>query len=95
MEARMKTFAVDRSLGDISLEDLGGAQAAAIREASAATERGVAVTYVRSVFRPESGSCTCLFEAGDKADVEEVNKAAGLPYDRIVEALDIPHPERA
>jgi hypothetical protein len=53
------------------------------------------VTYVRSVFRPESGSCTCLFEAGDKADVEDVNKAAGLPYDRIVEALDIPHPERA
>ena len=36
----MKTFAVDRSLGDISLEDLGGAQAAAIREASAATEWG-------------------------------------------------------
>ena len=90
----MKTFAVERSLGGISMEDLGGAQAAAIREARTATERGTPVAYVRSVFRPESGSCTCLFEADDKADVEDVNKAAGLPYDRVVEAMDIPHTER-
>jgi hypothetical protein len=91
----MTTFAVERSLGGISLEALGGAQAAAIREAKASTERGTPVTYVRSVFRPDSGSCTCLFEADDKAVVEDVNKAAGLPYDRIVKAMDLPNPERA
>jgi hypothetical protein len=47
------------------------------------------VRYLRSTFVPEGGRCMCLFEAGDRAAVQRVNEEAGLPFDRIVEALDL------
>jgi hypothetical protein len=33
-----------------------------------------------------------LFEAATAEAVQQVNDAAGLPYNRIVEALDLPAP---
>ena len=85
----MTVYMVERDLKGISMEDLGGAQKAAIGKAAEMTAAGTEVSYIRSTFAPEDGRCMCLFEAGSDADVKRLNDEAGLPYDRVVEALDL------
>lgn len=85
----MTVYMVERSLKGISMDDLGGAQKAAIGKAEEMTAAGTDVKYIRSTFAPDDGRCMCLFEAGSEADVKRLNDETGLPYDRIVEALDL------
>jgi len=85
----MGVYMVERSLKGISMEDLGGAQKAAIGKAAEMTTAGTAIKYIRSTFAPEDGRCMCLFEANSAADVKRLNDDAGIPYDRVVEALDL------
>lgn len=85
----MSVYMVERSLKGISMEDLGGAQKAAIQKANDMTAEGTDVKYIRSTFAPEDGRCLCLFEAGSDVDVKRLNDEAGLPYDNVVEALDL------
>jgi len=80
---------VERSLKGISMEDLGGAQKAAIEKANDMTADGTDVRYIRTTFAPDDGRCMCLFEANSDTDVKRLNDEAGLPYDTIVEALDL------
>ena len=83
----MTVFMVERDLAGISMQALAGAQKAAIETAA-----GSEVSYVRSVFAPEDGRCFCLFEAPDADAVKAVNDKAGLPYHRVVAAMDLPAP---
>ena len=85
----MSVFMVERSLGGISMDDLGGAQKAAIEKCEELSASGTPVRYIRTTFAPEDGRCMCLFEAGSSADVERANDEAGLPYDRVVPAMDL------
>ena len=85
----MTVYMVERSLKGIGMDDLGGAQKAAIDKAEEMTVAGTEVRYIRSTFAPEDGRCMCLFEAGSESDVKRLNDDAGLPYDHIVEALDL------
>ncbi len=85
----MSVYMVERSLGGISMDALGGAQKAAIGKAEEMTAAGTPVHYIRSTFAPEDGRCMCLFEAGSEADVKRLNDEAGIPYDRVVPALDL------
>ena len=85
----MTVYMVERNLKGISMEDLGGAQKAAIAKAGELTAGGVPVTYLRSTFAPGDGRCMCLFEAGDAAAVKRLNDEAGLPYNAVTEALDL------
>ncbi len=85
----MIVYMVERSLKGISMEDLGGAQKAAIGKAAEMTSAGTDIKYIRSTFAPEDGRCMCLFEAASEADVKRLNDDAGIPYDRVVEALDL------
>ncbi len=50
---------------------------------------GTDIRYIRSTFAPEDGRCMCLFEAGSEGDVKRLNDEAGLPYNQVVEALDL------
>jgi Nickel responsive protein SCO4226-like len=88
----MSVWMVERELPGISMEGLAAAQGAAIAEAGKSTAEGTPVRYLRSVFSPQDGRCCCLFEAANADDVQRVNDAAGLPYSRIVEALDLQPP---
>lgn len=85
----MTVYMVERSLKGISMEDLGGAQKAAIAKAAEMTAAGTDVKYIRSTFAPEDGRCMCLFEADSDTDVKRLNDEAGIPYDTVVEALDL------
>ncbi len=85
----MSVFMVERSLGGISMDDLGGAQRAAIDKGVQMTASGTPVRYIRTTFAPEDGRCMCLFEAQSSEDVKRLNDEAGLPYDRVVPAMDL------
>lgn len=85
----MSVYMVERNLKGISMEDLGGAQKAAIGKAGEMAAAGTNIRYIRSTFAPGDGRCMCLFEAGSEADVRRLNDDAGLPYDTVVEALDL------
>jgi len=85
----MAVFMVERDLKGIAIEDLAGAQKAAIAKAEQMREEGSDVRYIRTTFAPDDGRCMCLFEASSPADVKRLNEDAGLPYHRIVPAMDL------
>lgn len=85
----MSVFMVERDLKGISMEALGGAQKAAISKANEMSASGTDIKYIRSTFAPEDGRCMCLFEAGSDVEVKRLNDDAGLPYNRVVPALDL------
>jgi hypothetical protein len=85
----MSVFMVERDLKGISMDDLAGAQKAAIAKAAEMSGNGTAISYIRTTFAPDDGRCMCLFEAASGADVKRLNDEAGLPYNRVVAALDL------
>lgn len=85
----MATYMVERDLKGIAMDDLAGAQKAAIATAEQMRQQGSDVRYLRSTFAPEDGRCMCLFDASSEAEVKRLNEEAGLPYDRIVPAMDL------
>ena len=85
----MTVYMVERSLKGISMDQLAAAQKAAIAKAAEITTSGTQVRYIRTTFAPDDGRCMCLFEAGSDAAVKRVNDEAGIPYDRVVTALDL------
>lgn len=85
----MAVYMVERNLAGITMPQLAGAQQAAITTARRFTADGTPVRYIRSTFVPGEARCMCLFDAGSAEDVKKVNEAAELPFERIVEALDL------
>ena len=85
----MPVYMVERQLPGITMDQLGGAQQAAISTSQQFTNQGKPVRYIRSTFVPGEEHCMCLFEAPNQNLVKEVNEAAKLPFTRIVEALDL------
>lgn len=85
----MTVYMVERSLKGIDMAGLGAAQKAAIGKAAEMSSHGVDIRYIRSTFAPEDGRCMCLFDARSDTDVRRLNDEAGLPYDNVVQALDL------
>lgn len=85
----MPVYAADRSLPGITMDQLAGAQKAAIETSKRFTEEGRPVRYIRSMYVPGDERCVCLFEAKDEESVKAVNDQAGIPYTRVVEAHDL------
>jgi len=85
----MTVYMVERELLGITMEQLADAQRAAIETSQRCTEEGNPVRYIRSTYVPDEAHCMCLFDAPDAATVEAVNKAAQIPYTRVVEAMDL------
>ena len=85
----MGVYLVDRDLPGITSDDLATLQRAEISASQQITAAGQRLRYLRSVFIPGEARCMCLFEAEDEAAVAALNQAAGLPFTRIVEALDL------
>ena len=85
----MPVYMVDRTLTGISMDQLAGAQKAAIETSQKFTREGKPIRYIRTTFVPGEAHCMCLFEAQNSTVVKEVNEAAKLPFSRIVEAMDL------
>ena len=60
------------------MDDLRGAQKAAINKGEEMTAAGTPVRYICTTFAPDDGRCMCLFEANGH-DVRRRNDKAGLP----------------
>ncbi len=85
----MAIYMVDRDLPRITSEGLAELQHSAMLASQRLTAIGQPVRYIRSLFIPGEARCLCLFEAQDDATVAAVNELAGLPFTRIVRALDL------
>ena len=85
----MTVYMVERDLKGISMTDLADAQQAAIKTAQDMTAQGSRISYIRSTFAPDDGRCMCLFDGISKEQVQKLNDTAGLPYNSVVEALDL------
>jgi hypothetical protein len=90
----MAVYVVDRKLPGIDHAGLVAAQRAAIDVSARYTSSGRPLRYVRSVYIPGEDRCMCLFEATDAETVAEGNREAGLPFERVLEAVDLPGPAR-
>ena len=85
----MPVFLVDRNLPGMTLDQLAGAQRAAIETSQKFSSQGKPVRYIRSTFVPGDARCMCLFEAPKAEHVKELNETAKIPFTKIVEALDL------
>ncbi len=85
----MQVYMVERSLKGIPMDQLAAAQQRAIGTAAEMSAAGTPIRYIRSTFVPESGQCLCLFSADDAGQVRTLNEKAGIPFDKVVPALDL------
>ena len=85
----MTVFMVERDLTGLTMEQLAGAQKAAIETSNKFTAEGKPVRYIRSTYVTGDARCMCLFESNSQDLVKDVNETAGLPFNGIVEALDL------
>ena len=85
----MQVYLVERSLKGIPMDQLASAQQRAIGTAAEMSAAGTPIRYIRSTFVPESGQCMCLFSAADAGQVRTLNEKAGIPFDKVVPALDL------
>jgi hypothetical protein len=65
-----------------------------LEQVSEVAERGAEVRYLDSTIVLRDEACFCRFEGPSSDAVAEVNRQAGLPFDRIVPAVTV-HPKGA
>jgi len=82
-------YYVERSLPGITPDQLTAAATRAKTTTARMREEGTPVRYLRSTFIPGDDKCYCLFEGPSPNVVEEANRQAEIPYDRVVEATHI------
>jgi hypothetical protein len=82
-------YLVEYRQPDISIEQLVRAQRAAIEMSRRFTAEGKPARYVRTMLVASERRSLTLFDAASAKIVQEVNEAAQIPFDRILEALDL------
>lgn len=85
----MATFLVLRQLPDVTRDQYGAAQQAAIDAVAQACTSGRPVRYLGGFFIPGEGRAICIFGADSAADVTAVNEQAGVPFTEVLEAIEL------
>lgn len=85
----MAVYVADRYLPGITMQQLAATQKAMIETSQSFTQNGEPVRYIRSIYLPGESRCLSLFEAASLEFVKELNKVVGIPFTRIVEALEL------
>ena len=83
----MARYMVERHLPGFTEAQLPAAAAAAKSSSAEMTQEGTPLRYVRSTLVPGEDKCYCLFEGPSQEAVTEAQERAGLPYERIHEAV--------
>jgi hypothetical protein len=86
-------YVVERYLPGLSRSDLLRGLLR-LERVSEVAERGAEVRYLDSTIVLSDEACFCRFEGPSSDVVAEVNRQAGLPFDRIVPAVTV-HPKGA
>lgn len=84
LERRMPSY-----LAESYLANSPDALDCARERAALAAELGVGVRYVRTTFLPDDETVLHLFEAPSAAVLDEAGRRAALPFERIVEAVEV------
>ncbi len=85
----MPKYMVERHLPGITSDQLSAAAARAKSTTAQMSEEGTPIRYLRSTFVPSEEKCYCLFDGPSADAVEQANKRAEIPYERVVEAMHI------
>ena len=85
----MPKYMVERSLPNISTDQLAAAAVRAKTTTAKMSLEGTPVRYLRTTFVPGEDKCFCLFEGPSLEAVQQANEDAEIPFDRIIEALHI------
>ena len=85
----MPKYMVERHLPGITSDQLSAAAARAKSTTAQMSEEGTPIRYLRSTFVPGEEKCYCLFDGPSADAVEQANKRAEIPYERVVEAMHI------
>jgi hypothetical protein len=87
----MTVFLVFRDLPGVTRDQYGAAQRAVASVAASAGPQAH-VRYRGGFYLPASARAICVFEATSAADVEAVNRQAGVPFTTVAAAVDLPAP---
>jgi Protein of unknown function (DUF4242) len=82
-------YLVERKQPETSIEQLAATQRAAIEMSQRFTAEGKPARYIRTMLVPSESRCFTLFEAPNAKVVQELNEVAQIPFDRIIEALEL------
>jgi len=82
-------YVVERYLPGVSSSELQRALVVLRRTTREMRGEGTPVRYLGSTIVPEDEACFCEFEAPSQAAVAEVNRRAGVAFDRIVPAVAV------
>ncbi len=85
----MPKYMVERHLPGITSDQLSAAATRAKSVTAQMSDEGTPVRYLRSTFVPGEEKCYCLFDGPSADAVEQANKRAEIPYERVVEAMHI------
>ena len=85
----MPKYMVERHLPGITSDQLSAAAARAKSTTAQMSEEGTPIRYLRSTFVPSEEKCYCLFDGPSADAVEQANKRADIPYERVIEAIHI------
>ena len=92
-------FVVERFVPGLSRAALVAALGELERTIARFRSAGRDITYLGSTIVPSDEACYCRFKATDAETIADANRAAGVPFDRIVPALHLersthPRPRR-
>jgi Nickel responsive protein SCO4226-like len=85
----MPTFVAERYLPATPPAELSAVGEDARRAAREMTAMGIPVRVIHAVHVPTDETCFTLFEAPSADALAEAHRRAGIPFDRIVAAVEI------
>ena len=85
----MPTYIVERYRPSSDPESVRSVAERLTASAQHASDDGVSVRYIDTIFLPGDETCLHLFEADSEAEVQAVARQAGIVVDRIVPAEQI------
>ena len=89
LDADPTTVLVEHYGPEITAERFEVAAERVRRSAEALAEAGVRVRFLHSTLVPEDEAAFCVFDAESHAAVREAYARAGVPYERVLGALEI------
>lgn len=87
--ASSTTFLVEHYWPGITADRFEGAAERVRVSAEAMAHEGACVRFLHSTLVPEEEMAFCVFQADAQASVEEAYTRAGVPYERVREAVEI------
>ena len=85
----MTHYMVERHLPQITPDELAAAAMRAKVTTMEMTNEGTPIRYLRSIFVPGEDKCLCLFEGPNAESVEQANRRANIPFERVTETIQI------